>query len=308
MQVVDDIGMVAFFPNLQASRTPRWLTHGVSNYSRRVDLIVFDLDGTLLDAKSQVSMHTRDTLRQLRQRGIAYTVATGRTLHAARDLLYGHGFSLPHIYKNGVVIWRPDSDQYSHSNLLTPPEIHRVVAAFMAAAVTPFIFTAETSNQPVVYHPPMQNEAERRLAALFAQERGLQVLPMADMPATAEITNISALGSPDAIEAVVRCVQADEHLVAYAGTALEGDGWQWVDIHHSAASKGNAVAQLKRDLGVSRVICFGDSDNDLSMFAVADESYAPSNARQEVRAAATAVIGHHDQDGISQFLRERFNL
>ncbi|HEY6130741.1 MAG TPA: HAD hydrolase family protein, partial [Halioglobus sp.] len=37
-------------------------------------------------------------------------------------------------------------------------------------------------------------------------------------------------------------------------------------------------------------------------------SYAPSNARPEVRAAATAVIGHHDEDGIAQFLRERFHL
>jgi hydroxymethylpyrimidine pyrophosphatase-like HAD family hydrolase len=44
------------------------------------------------------------------------------------------------------------------------------------------------------------------------------------------------------------------------------------------------------------------------MFALADESYAPSNARDAVKAAATAVIGHHDEDGISQFLRERFSL
>jgi hydroxymethylpyrimidine pyrophosphatase-like HAD family hydrolase len=59
---------------------------------------------------------------------------------------------------------------------------------------------------------------------------------------------------------------------------------------------------------VTRVICFGDSDNDLSMFALADESYAPENAREEVRAAATAVIGHHDEDGIARFLRERYHL
>jgi 5-amino-6-(5-phospho-D-ribitylamino)uracil phosphatase len=273
-----------------------------------MELIVFDLDGTLLDAKSAVSAHTRDTLQQLRRRGIAYTVATGRTLHAARDLLHGHGFNLPHIYKNGVVIWRPDSDHYSHSNLLTTPEIRCVVAAFMDVAITPFIFTLEAKNQQVVYHPPMQNDAERRLATLFAQERGLQLLPLADLPVAADITNISALGSRAAIESVAQLVQTQEHLVAYAGTALEGASWHWVDIHHSAASKGNAIAQLKQDLGVSRVICFGDSDNDLSMFAIADESYAPSNARDEVKAAATAVIGHHDQDGISQFLRERFNL
>ena len=273
-----------------------------------MELIVFDLDGTLLDANSRVSGHTRDTLLQLRRRGIAYTVATGRTLHGARDLLDGHGFILPHIYKNGVMIWRPESEHYSASKLLTIPEIRCVLEAFMSISVTPFIFTLEPGNRHVVYHPPLQNAAEQRLAALFAGDRGMEVLPVAEMPAVAEITNISALGSPEAIESVEQRVQTEEHLVAYAGTALEGEGLHWIDIHHSAASKGGAIAQLKQDLGVSRVICFGDSENDLSMFAMADESYAPSNARTEVRDAATAVIGHHDEDGISQFLRERFDL
>jgi 5-amino-6-(5-phospho-D-ribitylamino)uracil phosphatase len=151
-----------------------------------LELIVFDLDGTLLDAKSQVSAHTRDTLQLLRQRGIAYTVATGRTLHAARDLLQDHNFTLPHIYKNGVVIWRPDSDHYSHHNLLSAAEILSVLAAFMSVAVTPFVFTLQPKNRTVVFHPPMRTDAERRLAALFARDRGLELLPIADMPATAE--------------------------------------------------------------------------------------------------------------------------
>jgi len=178
----------------------------------------------------------------------------------------------------------------------------------MSVGVSPFIFTLEPGNRHLVYHPPLQNDAEFRLAKLFAGDRGMEVLPVASMPAVAEITNISALGAPEAIGTVVKLVQSQEHLVAYAGTALEGEDLHWVDIHHSAASKGGAITQLKQDLGVSRVICFGDSDNDLSMFAVAEESYAPSNARREVRAAATAVIGHHDDDGISHFLRERFDL
>jgi Cof subfamily protein (haloacid dehalogenase superfamily) len=273
-----------------------------------MELIVFDLDGTLLNGSSQVSEHTRETLQQLRQRGIAYTVATGRTLHGARDLLQDHSFTLPHIYKNGVMIWRPESDCFSHSNLLTNPEIRRVVEAFMSAGVSPFIFTLEPGNRHLVYHPPLQNEAERRLATLFAGERGMEVLPVAMLPAEAGITNISAMGEQTAIGRVENMVKTEDHLVAYAGAALEGDDLYWIDVHHSAASKGGAVAQLKRDLGVSRVICFGDSENDLSMFAMADECYAPSNAREEVLAAATAVIGHHDEDGISEFLRERFSL
>ena len=273
-----------------------------------MELIVFDLDGTLLNRSSEVSEHTRETLCRLGERGIAYTVATGRTLHASRDLLAGHGFDLPHIYKNGVMIWQPDSGEYSHSNLLTNAEIRRVFQAFMEQGVTPFIYTVEPGNRHAVYHPPLQSEAEHRLARIFGKERGLELLPVAELPADADISNISALGKRQSIEAVEQLVFEEEHLVAYAGVAIEGEHLHWVDIHHSSASKGDAVARLKSDLGVSRVICFGDSDNDLSMFAFADESYAPSNAKEEVKAAATAVIGHHDEDGISNFLRERFSL
>lgn len=273
-----------------------------------MELIVFDLDGTLLDRRSEVSEHTADTLRKLGQRGIAYTVATGRTLHAARDLIRDHGFELPHIYKNGVMIWRPQSEQYSHCSLLSAEEIRSVVDAFVEVKVTPFIFTLEANNHHAVYHLPLQNDGERRLAEMFARDRGLAVLPAAQIPAEAEITNISALGEQGAIDRVQELVDRQPHLVAYSGTALEGDDWHWIDVHHSAASKGSAIEQLKRDLGITRVLCFGDSDNDLSMFSVADESYAPSNAKEQVKAAATAVIGHHDEDGISQFLRDRFDL
>lgn len=273
-----------------------------------MELVVFDLDGTLLDSKSQVSAHTRETLQLLRARDIAYTVATGRTLHASRDLLAGHGFDLPHIYKNGVVIWRPENDDYSHSNLLTNNEIRVVVEAFLSVDVTPFIFTIEPGKRHAVYHPPLRNEVEQRLVKVFGYDRGLAVGPVADMPADADITNISALGEPEAIQAVARIVESEPHLVAYAGDAMEGKQWHWIDVHHSAASKGGAIETLKEDLGVSRVICFGDSENDLSMFAMADECYAPDNAKDPVKAAATAVIGHHDEDGISRFLRERFGL
>jgi hydroxymethylpyrimidine pyrophosphatase-like HAD family hydrolase len=61
-------------------------------------------------------------------------------------------------------------------------------------------------------------------------------------------------------------------------------------------------------LGIERVVCFGDNDNDLSMFEVADESYAPENANEAIKSAATAVIGHHDEEGIARFLRKRFEL
>ena len=90
--------------------------------------------------------------------------------------------------------------------------------------------------------------------------------------------------------------------------ACKDYSWRWLDVHHSDASKGGAIQVMKELLGIERVVCFGDSDNDLSMFEVAEQSYAPANANDAIKSAATAVIGHHEVEGIARFLRERFGL
>ncbi|MEM1154786.1 MAG: HAD family hydrolase [Pseudomonadota bacterium] len=273
-----------------------------------MDLIVFDLDGTLLDASSSISPFTAETLALLRERDIAYTVATGRTLHDARLVLDDVEFNLPHVYKNGVMIWQPETLQYSHANLLSMEEIRCVLEGFISRSVTPFIFTIEPKDRHGVYHLPLKTEYEHRLKEHFSRIDGLHVSPVSELPGDADITNISALGPLGPISAVQQLVEEEAHLVAYSGTALEGQALQWIDIQHSDASKGNAVQAIRDELGVERVICFGDSDNDLSMFELAEECYAPSNAKAAVKAAATATIGHHDDDGIAIFLDERYSL
>ena len=274
-----------------------------------MELIVFDLDGTLLNRDSQITDYTRDTLALLAQRNIAYTVATGRALHGSRDILAGHRFKLPQIYKNGAMIWLPDKESYSRKLLLTSAEIEKVLKAFLALGVAPFIYTLESDNSHAVYHPPLVSETEKEWLYELNTVRGLQALPLSELPGDAQITNISALGPREAIEAVRDLVGAQEdHLVAYMGAGIISGDVCWLDIHHTDGSKGGAVAQLKKDLGIKRIVCFGDNDNDLSMFAAADEAYAPDNARDEIKEVATAVIGHHDEDGIARFLRDRFEL
>jgi 5-amino-6-(5-phospho-D-ribitylamino)uracil phosphatase len=273
-----------------------------------MELITFDLDGTLLNGESEISQYTRETLQLLTDKGIAYTVATGRSLHSARTVLEGAGFELPHIYKNGVMVWNPLTTEYWLENYLELDEIEHVLKAILAQQVTPFIFTLEHGNRHGIYHTELLNDTERRLAEDFASRGEAEVQPASELPHDAQVTNISALGVPESIRAVEVVIADEPHLVAYAGDALEGMNLRWIDIHHTDASKGGAVQLLRQQLGVERVVCFGDSDNDLSMFAVADECYAPSNAKEPVKAAATAVIGHHNEDGIARFLRERFEL
>ena len=96
--------------------------------------------------------------------------------------------------------------------------------------------------------------------------------------------------------------------VAYSGIALKEQGLAWLDVHHSEGSKGNGVSHVAKRAGYTEIIAFGDGDNDLSLFEVATEAYAVANADDELKEIATEIIGHHDDDGVAQFLRERFNL
>ena len=273
-----------------------------------MDLIVFDLDGTLLDASSAISPFTRETLALLDARGIAFTVATGRARHASQEILAPHGFRLPQAFKNGVLIWEPAQQDYIHHESLTAEEIGHVAEAMLKASVTPFLATLEPGGHHRVYHPPLRGDHDAVLAASFAERRGVSLHAIAELPADAEISSISGLGAPVAVSTIEAVVAGEPSLIAYGGPAMEGPDLAWIDIHHVDGTKGNAVQRLSRSLGVERVICFGDSDNDLSMFEIAHEAYAPSNALDIVKDAATEVIGHHDEDGIARFLRDRFSL
>ena len=68
-------------------------------------LVVFDMDGTLLDAQSKITPFTSDTLALMRRNNIAYTVATGRTLQDALAPLAQDQFTRSMVLKNGAVIW-----------------------------------------------------------------------------------------------------------------------------------------------------------------------------------------------------------
>ena len=70
----------------------------------------------------------------------------------------------------------------------------------------------------------------------------------------------------------------------------------------SFATKADAILALKKRYGFESVVVFGDETNDLSMFAAADESYAVAGANDEVKRAASGVIGSNACDGVAKFL------
>lgn len=270
-------------------------------------LIFFDLDGTLLNDKSEISPYTKETLLLLTERNIAYTLATGRTMLSAQRIVAGHDFTLPQIFNNGVTIWDPKTQQLTLDNLLNSIELSFILDLALLQGITPFVNVIE-QNQHYIYHAETRHEVENELIANYFSKSKAKVLPISALPIDSQITNISMISTELVIKDLWNECNNHNNLVAYTGPALEGNNFWWLDVHHRSANKGSAVTSLKKQLQASNVICFGDGDNDLSMFAQADESYAPENAKHEIKKSATSVIGHNHKDGIAHFLRERFSL
>ena len=149
---------------------------------------------------------------------------------------------------------------------------------------------------------------EKDLVDNYYSKSKLTLRPIDEFQPHLQVTNISMIGDNEKIEPLYNYFNDIDSLVAYSGPATEGDRYSWMDVHHRLANKGSAVSRLKQQLGASNIICFGDSNNDEAMFAMADESYAPENAKSRIKKLANKVIGHHHQDGVAHFLRERFSL
>ena len=275
--------------------------------SINMDLVFFDLDGTLLNQDSALSQFTKDTLQRMNESGIAYTVATGRTMLSARPILDGQFLALPHIYNNGVTLWDPNSQDMTFENLLTKHEIDVILAMALEHQITPFVNTVEAHHH-VIYHSPPQHPIEEELISKYFARSGASLLALDSLAHDRPVTNISMIGLNSHIKTMWQQLNEHPNLIAYSGPAHEGHEYSWMDIHHCQANKGAAVQKLRDTLGATNVLCFGDSDNDLSMFEIADECYAPDNAKDFVKDKATKVIGHNHDDGVAKFLRERFDL
>ena len=83
----------------------------------------------------------------------------------------------------------------------------------------------------------------------------------------------------------------------------------YLEFTNIEATKGNALAQLGRMLGVSRkeMIAIGDSYNDISMLEYAGLGVAMGNAPDNVKSHAGFITGSNDEDGVAEAV-EKFVL
>ena len=83
-----------------------------------------------------------------------------------------------------------------------------------------------------------------------------------------------------------------------------------INIVNSSVSKGNAISGLCRYLkiNIEDSVAFGDDLNDMSMFRIANESYAVANADEELKKIATGIIESNENDGVAKWLANNVKI
>ncbi|KAK3272176.1 hypothetical protein CYMTET_19512 [Cymbomonas tetramitiformis] len=103
-----------------ANRTCVSTTHGVTpnTVKPQIDLIVTDVDGTLLNSKQELMPSTECAVLEAAARGTPVVVATGKTRGPwAADILPRLGDPMPGLFLQGLVIYDAKGDVWQSKSL-----------------------------------------------------------------------------------------------------------------------------------------------------------------------------------------------
>ncbi len=259
-------------------------------------LVVFDVDGTLVDWVGNVAPSTVAMLSRLRALGIPIALATGRPLAVAQYTLDHVGGADWMACGNGSVLFEVATGRLLRDRCLPAdvvlPVIHglrsRLPGVGFAVEVGDTVLEEPGFNRrvPETNSVPPVPDVLDALPADLSQVR--RVIPFHD----------DYDDRLDELAAMVAELIDDRCQVQFGGLPI-------VDVSPRGDNKAVALQVLVEHLGVTAadVLAFGDGGNDIEMLQWAGTGVAMGNARPQVQAAANHVTTTAEQGGIAAFLQ-----
>ncbi len=280
-----------------------------------IKLLALDLDGTLLDSRSEIPAGHVRAVRRAQQAGVQVALCTGRSLNDAAA--FSGALEAPAdwlISCNGADVRRPGQPPVS-TGYMERALFERLLDAGAARGAEPCMYTPER-----VYY---SRAFERFVDSIRVQGCRLDYENRPDyVPAYTREAWDAALDreggavckailyhdDPAVVDAVLDRLRA-EGGYELAPSAMFGGKIKNVEVNRAGVNKGTALLALAAKLGVPRdgVMAIGDSDNDLAMLEAAGLSVAMGNAPDYVCAAAQYRTATSDENGVGLAV-ERFIL
>ena len=271
-------------------------------------LFLSDLDGTLVDRHARLSPFCRQQLTRLLDGGLAFSIATARSVHSLAPILDGLPIRLPIVELNGAFI----TDLKTKAPLVCHALAVDVAAATfdwaLNSGVPPFVSTFAHGRQNL--YPPLAlanagiawYDASRRAARDnrlrgACDPRGLLGQQVVCVTLIAERTRLAPIAA-----AIAAAFPGQANTLLYENAYQPG--WFWLTVQSHRASKAHALRALAEGAGIdlARTTVFGDEINDVSMFELAGRGVAVENAIAELKRIAHEIIGPHHQGSVVRYL------
>lgn len=283
-----------------------------------IKLIAADVDGTLLNSRHEISQETCGMIREAQQRGIRFTIASGRMYSDIRILLEQYGLHCECVAMNGAEYFDAEGNCLE-GIYLTPgkaEEIYALLREEKGFAVEIYTdhgcYTADSRlktfhglmKRARTFHPGMG-----MLKNIFFTLRNdhlhkmhyLQDLPELWQEEIQVAKFITFGDSVPKIQALRAKVGQIDDIAVSASFRTN------IEINAAAATKGAILQKMAAQAGLEEdeVMVIGDGSNDLSMFqAFPTYAAAMGNAVPEIRQAAGFVTASNDEDGVAKAIRK----
>jgi hypothetical protein len=262
-----------------------------------ISLVVSDVDGTLVDPDKRLTDASRQAVRRLAERGIAFTIVSSRPPFGMRMLVEPLGLTLPFGAFNGCALVAPDLQPIAQ-HLIPEAVVRESIAMLTDSGVDVWLFTLDrwlVRNRDGDYVAREQRTVatEPQLVASFD-------------PFLASAAKI--VGSSRDFDRLAQCEGAMRDALGARASVARSQAY-YLDITAAGFGKGTFVEEIARRLAVplEKIAVLGDMENDLAMFVRAGCAIAMGNASETVKQQATHVTASNREEGFA-FAIERYVL
>jgi len=281
--------------------------------SRPIRLIAIDIDGTLLDSKSQVSPANLDALRRAHDAGVEIMLGTGRRHSFALPIAQSLGFDLWIISSNGAVT-RSTSGESFHRDLM-PQATAIKLCGHMREFRNYTVVTFDRENMGAIVceeHEHLYGVIQRWMeknASVIEYVKPIEKALVEDPIQVMFCGPIELMKS--AVARLLECECAND--ITVLRTEYVHRNLTIVDILNAGCSKGHALERWARYRGFDReeVMAIGDNYNDIEMLTFAGHPVIMGNASEELKQNGWTITLHNDESGVAaaieQVLGEQVN-
>ncbi|GBQ68304.1 hydrolase [Ameyamaea chiangmaiensis NBRC 103196] len=254
-----------------------------------IRLVLADVDGTLVTKEKILTPRAIRAVEKLRERGIVFTVTSGRPPKGMAMLIEPLKLDQPIAGFNGGLIVKPDFTQIE-ARTLSRDVARRTIAIMRQHKVDVWVYNG---NDWIVGDADAPHVAREQWTVKFPPVVRPDI--EAALDSVVKITGVS-----DDLDLMVRVEKDLQDAIGDVASAARSQPY-YVDVTHHDANKGGVVEALERLTGIGRaqMATLGDQPNDVVMFRKSGVSIAMGQAIDDVKKQATYVSTSSEEEGFA---------